>query len=219
MSHLTVEVEKRDSRGKNTNRRLRAAGQVPAVVYGGGKEPVAIQVGQRQFENLMRSAGNENAVFLLKMAGTDQSRHTMIRELQQDPINGKLIHIDFLRVVMDQAVKAMVPVEIHGLATGVKNEGGILDFVTREVEVQCLPDKIPVHLDVDVSELHIGQHLEAKDLELPEGVEILEAPERVLVSISAPKGGAEDEVDEDGDLIEKETAEPEVIKRGKGEDE
>lgn len=220
MDHLIVEVEKRDTRGKNTNRRLRASGQVPAVVYGGGRDPVALQIGQREFQNLMKATGSENAVFLLKMAGTDQSRHTMIRELQQDSITGKLIHIDFLRVQMDQNVKAMVPIEVHGVAEGVKNEGGLLDFVTREVEVQCLPDKIPTQLDIDVTELHIGQHLEAKQLELPEGVELLEAPERVLLSVAAPKGGAEDEEgDEEDDLIEKTTDEPEVIKRAKGEDE
>ena len=102
MSHLEIEVEKRETRGKNANRRTRVAGRVPAVVYGGGLDPLAIQVGRRQFEEHLRTAGSENAVFLLKLAGTGDSRHTMIREMQQDPVTGELIHVDFYRILLDR---------------------------------------------------------------------------------------------------------------------
>lgn len=217
MSHLEIEVEKRETRGKNANRRLRTGGRIPAVVYGGGLDPLAIQVGKRQFEDLLRTAGSENAVFLLKLAGTAESRHTMIREMQQDAVTGELIHVDFHRILLDRKVRAMVPIELHGTAEGVKNEGGLLDFVTREVEVECLPDKIPINLTVDVSPLHVGQHLEARQLELPEDVTLHVEPERVIVSVSGRRGGAEDEVEEEEGLLEKVTVEPEVIKKGKDE--
>lgn len=218
MSHLEIEVEKRETRGKNANRRLRSEGRLPAVVYGGGVDPLAIQIEIRTLEDLMRTAGSENAVFLLKLAGTKESRHTMIRELQQDAVTGELIHVDFQRILLDQKVRVMVPIELHGTAQGVKNEGGLLDFVTREVEVECLPDKIPVSLPIDVGPLHVGQHLEVAQLELPEGVALHVEPERVLVSVTARRGGPEDEVEEEEELLEKVTAEPEVIKRGKDEE-
>jgi large subunit ribosomal protein L25 len=216
MSHLEIEVEKREARGKNANRRLRSAGRVPAVVYGGGLDPLPIQVGKRQFEELLRTAGSENAVFLLKLAGTSESRHTMIREMQQDAVTGGLIHVDFHRILLDRKVRAMVPIELHGTPEGVKNEGGFLDFVTREIEVECLPDKIPVSIRIDVGPLHLGQHLEAAQLALPEEVALHVEPERVIVSVTGRRGGPEEEAEEEG-LLEKVAVEPEVIKKGKDE--
>lgn len=220
MSHINIEVTKRETRGKNANRRLRAAGRVPAVVYGGGREPVAIDLGKRQIEELLKTAGGENAVFLLKMVGTDQSRHTMLREIQQDPITGDLIHVDFQRVSLDEKVRVTVQIELRGEAFGVKNEGGLLDFVTRDVEVECLPDKIPPFLEVDVSDLHVGQHVEARQIGLPEDVVLHVEPERVIASLVARRGpGLEEAEEAEEGLLEQVTAEPEVIKRGKAEEE
>lgn len=211
MSDLILEVQKREPGSKNVNRRLRASGIVPAVVYGGAREPVAIQVGHRKVEELMRSTGTEHSVFLLKLEGTDKSRHTMIRELVTDSMTGQMIHIDFQRIDMDSAVRVEIPVEVHGIAYGVKTDGGLLDFVTRQVEVECLPNKIPAHLDLDVTELHVGDHVEASALELPEGVELVSEPTQVIVSIKG-KPLAELGVDEDAeDLLTAEAAEPEVI--------
>lgn len=219
MSHLTIEVQKRDTRGKNANRKLRAAGQVPAVVYGAGKDSVAIQVGKRELDDLMRTASSDNVIFLLKMAGTDQSRHTMIREMQRNAVNGELFHVDFQRVLLDQKTHASVQIHLHGEPFGVKTEGGLLDFVTREIEVECLPDKIPPHIDVDVSEMRIGQHIEVKELELPEAVELLGDETRTIVSITAKKGVAEEEAEEEEEgLLEAATSEPEVIGKGKDDD-
>ncbi|HEX9730676.1 MAG TPA: 50S ribosomal protein L25 [Thermoanaerobaculia bacterium] len=220
MSHVNIEVEKRETRGKNANRQLRAAGRVPAVVYGGAREPVAIHLGKRQIEELLKTTGGENAVFLLKLAGTEQSRHTMLREIQQDAITGGLIHVDFQRVSLDETVRVAVSIELQGEAFGVKNESGLLDFVTREVEVECLPDKIPSRLVVDVSELHVGQHVEARQLPLPAEVKLLVEPERVIASLVARRGlGLDEEAAEGEALLEQIAAEPEVIKRGKAEDE
>lgn len=144
----------------------------------------------------------------------------MIRDLQTDALTGEMIHIDFQRILMDQKVKVQVPIELAGESEGVKTEGGLLDFVTREIEIECLPNKIPQAVTLDVSPLHVGQHVEAGELELPEGVALLADAERVIVSVSVQKVVEEvTEEDEDDLLIEAATEEPEVIQRGKAEDE
>ena len=221
MSDIVLQVHEREVSTKNANRRLRTTGQVPAVVYGGGQDPVPIRVDERKVEEILKSGAGENTVFLLQLHGTDKQRHAMIKELQTDSITGEMIHIDFQRIVMDQKVRVMVPIELHGESTGVKNEGGLVDFVTREIEVECLPGEIPEHFEIDLSPLHIGQHLEAGDLELPQGVELLTEPERVLVSVSLRKKvEIEEELEEEEEmLIEAEAEEPEVISRGKAEGE
>lgn len=214
MSETTLEVHAREAAGKNANRRLRAAGEVPAVVYGAGKSAVTIRVEARKVRDLLKSASGENTVFLLELAGTGKSRHTMIRELQTDTLTGELIHIDFQRVMMDQNVKVAVPVETIGEPYGVRNEGGLLDFITREVAVECLPGKIPPHIALDVAELHVGQHVEAEELELPPGVELLEDPKRVIVSLVQRRVAKEEEEEEEAEeLLTAEAEEPEVIGR------
>ncbi len=220
MSEIVLEVHSREATGKNANRRLRASGEVPAVVYGAGQDPAPIRVRERKVEEILKTGSGGNTVFLLQLHGTDKKRHAMIRELQTDALTGEMIHIDFQRILMDQKVKVLVHIELEGEAQGVRTEGGLLDFVTREVEVECLPNKIPQSISLDVSELHIGQHIEASDLELPDDVELLLDPERVIISITAQKAVEEEtEESEDDLLLEAVSAEPEVIQRGKGEDE
>lgn len=219
MSEIVLEVHQREATNKNANRRLRASGQVPAVVYGGRQEPTSIRVAERKVEEILRSGTGTNTVFLLKLHGTEETRHAMIREMQTDSISGAMLHLDFQRIVMDQKVTIMVPIELIGEAVGVKNEGGLVDFVTREVEVECLPNQIPTHLELDISGLHVGQHVEAADLDLPEGVALHDS-ERVIVSIAMRQLADVEEVVEDEDeLIEAEAAQPEVIQRGKADDE
>jgi large subunit ribosomal protein L25 len=217
MSELTIEVEAREERGKNANRRLRAQGLVPAVVYGGGREPVPIQIPKRQLLDLMRTGGGEHAVFLLQLAGSGAKRHTMIRDMQVDPVTRAVIHIDFQRIEMSEVVRVDVPVELTGVALGVKNEGGMLDFVTRAVAVECLPAEIPGHLTLDVSELHVGQHVEARELALPAGVKLAADPLRVIVSVAHSRVAEAPAAGEEEGLIEAEKEEPEVIGRGKEE--
>jgi len=215
MSEITIEVQTRSTTGKNANRRLRASGQVPAVVYGDRKDAVAIQVDQRTIHNLLRtSEGGENSIFLLKVSGTRQSRHAMIREMQVDPVDGSMKHIDFMRINLSKRVEVEVPVELIGEADGVRNLGGILDFMTREVSLECLPADIPPRIDVDVSMLGIGDHIAAGALSLPEGVTLQGDPLRVIVAVHAPRiDEAEEEEQEEGDLIEAEGAQPEVLKQ------
>lgn len=217
MSDITLEVQSREETGKNANRRLRATGLIPAVVYGGDLDPVAIQVDRRTLHDLFKQTGGENAVFLLKLAGTDQKRHSMVRELTIDPISRQVIHIDFLRVLMTEKVKVQVPINLEGTPVGVKNEGGVLDFITREVEVECLPGDIPQTLELDVSDLEIGSHYEVKDLEVPAGVELMVELDKVVVAVAHSRVATEVEEAEaeaaEAGLLEAEEVEPELIGR------
>ncbi len=217
MSDITLEVQSREETGKNANRRLRATGLIPAVVYGGDLDPVAIQVDRRTLHDLFKQTGGENAVFLLKLAGTDQKRHSMVRDLTIDPITRQVIHIDFLRVLMTEKVKVQVPINLEGTPVGVKNEGGVLDFITREVEVECLPGDIPQSLELDVSDLEIGSHCEVKDLEVPAGVELMVELDKVIVAVAHSRVATEVEEAEaeaaEAGLLEAEEVEPELIGR------
>lgn len=213
---LNIEVQTREETGKNVNRRLRAAGKVPAVVYGGGRDTVAIVVDRKTVRDLLRD-GSDNAIFLLKRAESDQQRHARIRELQTDVITREIVHIDFQRVLMDEKLKVMVAVELEGEPSGVRNEGGVLDHVTRELEVECLPSDIPERFVYDVSKLEIGDHVEANAIEMPKGVELLEEPDRVIAAVSYADRIEVEEEDEEG-LLEAEQAEPEVIGKGKDDE-
>lgn len=222
MSDKTVVVQPREETGKNANRRLRESGSIPAVVYGAGKEPVAIKVDERLMREFLRETGSENAVFLLKLGESGKKRHAMIRDLQIDPIARQISHIDFQRILLDEKVRVTVAVTAEGTPEGVKNQGGVMDFVTREVDVECLPTNIPTEFLVDVSKLEIGDHIEAKDLDLPDDVELLTEEGRVLISISHSRVEQDvedaEEAVEGESLIEDVPDEPEVIGRGKDDD-
>lgn len=213
MSEMTIEVEQRKKTGTNSNRRLRASGQIPAVVYGAGKDSVPIHVDRKRLVEMLRRSGGDNAIFLLQLSGGGDERHAMIREMQLDPITREILHLDFQHVLMTEKVRIQVAVELSGVAYGVKVDGGVLDFSHREVHVECLPGDIPKVLVLDVNDLHLGQHLTAGDLKLPEGVELLDEPERVLVSVMHAKAEeAAAAAAAAGD------AEPEVVKKGKTEE-
>ncbi|MGH9364204.1 MAG: 50S ribosomal protein L25 [Thermoanaerobaculia bacterium] len=213
MKTIELTVEKRSTRGKNEARRSRAKGKIPAVMYGAGKPTVEVTVDRKALSDVFREGAGENAIFLLKLLGTDQSRHAMIRELQRDPLTRKTQHIDFVRVMMDTKIRVRVAIEVVGTAAGVKSEGGILDLVTREVEVECLPTAIPEHIPVDVSELAIGDLIRVGQLPSVEGVTVLEDADRVLVHVTHPTAEKEPEVAAAEAAAE--PTEPEVLKKGK----
>ncbi|MEE8137826.1 MAG: 50S ribosomal protein L25 [Thermoanaerobaculia bacterium] len=225
MKELTIVVERRAETGKNASRRLRAAGKIPAVVYGGGKEAVAIQVEKKAVSELLGGEGGENAVFLLKLAGTAKTRHTMVWELVTDPISRQITHIDFMRVNMAQKVRVSVPIELIGTPHGVKTEGGVLDFINREVEIEALPREIPPKIELEVSKLAVGDHYQVKDLELPSNLLLLSEPEKVILAIAHSRVAAtleavEAEAEEEAVLIEAEEEQPELIGRAEeGEEE
>jgi large subunit ribosomal protein L25 len=216
MAELSLEVVRRETTGKGVARRLRADGKVPAVVYGGHREAVPIVVDRKTVSDLIhKSQHGMRSIFLLKMSGTDQQRHAMIKDLQIDPISRKVTHIDFVRVVMDEVIKVTIPVRVNGTALGVK-EGGVLDFQVRELHVECLPNAIPDSIDVDVSNLGTHDYVRVSDLALPQGVKVLDDPERVVVGVTQIRAEAEPTPAE-GVAVAAEPAEPEVIKKGKVE--
>jgi large subunit ribosomal protein L25 len=213
MKTIELNVERRSTVGKNEARRSRAGGRVPAVVYGAGKPTVPVSVDRKALSDAFRHGAGENAIFLLKLAGSDQSRHAMIREFQRDPVSRKPLHIDFVRVLMDAKIRVKVAIEVVGVAQGVKTEGGILDFVTREVEIECLPSNIPAHLPIDVSELAIGDALRISQIPSIEGVTVVDDPEKVLVHVTHPTFEKAPEVAAAEAATE--ITEPEVLKKGK----
>lgn len=214
MKTIELAVERRETRGKNAARRTRSAGKIPAVVYGAGRDTVPITVNARDLSDAFRGGAGENAIFLLKLQGSDQTRHAMIRDMQRDPLSRRTVHLDFVRVLMDTKIRVRVPVEVVGVAKGVKTDGGILDFVSRDIEIECLPGNIPEKLPVDVTELSIGDALRISDVPSPEGVEIVDDAEKVVLHIAHP---SHEEVAAAPEAVEAapEPVEPEVLRKGK----
>jgi len=184
MNEVVIEVQPRSAVGSAASRRLRRADLVPAVLYSGDRDSVAIQVPRKVLLDLFKQGGHENRIFMLALAGTDQRRHAMIRELTLDPLTNQVTHVDFQRILMDRKIRVRVHLELEGTPVGVKTDGGILDFVTRELEIECLPGNIPHEIKVDVSGLHINEHLEARQVTLPDGVTLLGDADRVIASVS-----------------------------------
>jgi large subunit ribosomal protein L25 len=213
MNEATIEVQRREHTGKGENRRLRVAGIVPAVLYGAERDPVAIQVPRKTLLDLFKAGGHENRIFQLKLSGTDQTRHAMVRDMQLDPTTNEISHLDFQRIAMDKKLRVHVHIELVGTPHGVKTDGGLLDFVTRELEVECLPTAIPSEIKIDVSELRVDQHVEARELTLPAGVEYVGSPDAVVVSIKHAR--VEEEAAPAAEAVVAPAAEPEVIQRGK----
>jgi large subunit ribosomal protein L25 len=220
---IVVEVERRYETGKNAANRLRAADQIPAVMYGGGKgmETLPLKVPRKSLVGLLRKGIHENTIFKLQLKGTDQQRHVMIRDMAVDPVSRALLHVDFVRILLDRKLRVAVPVVCEGVCIGVKNEGGLLNVVTHELEIECLPADIPPSIKVDVSHLHAHESIRVSDLRLGERIQLLEAADRVVVHVGMPRA---EEVPAAATAAPVEGAaeaptEPEVIKKGKKETE
>lgn len=212
-----LEVELREPGSSNKAKRLRRAGQVPAVLYGGDRETRAIAVNPRSLIEVLRSEHGQNTILALRV-GDGAEQTALIHDYQVDPISRTLLHVDFRRIDMKIEIEVNVPVEVVGEAAGVKIDGGILDMILREVHVKCLPTDIPDHLRVDVSELNIGDVAQVSDLDVPDGVELLVDLDQTVLTIAPPTVAIEDEtVEEDEDLLGV-PAEPELIGR-EGEEE
>ena len=214
MAEVTLEVLRREATGKGVATKLRQQGKIPAVVYGGHRDPVAITVDRKAVSELIqKSEHGIRSIFLLKMGGTDQQRHAMIKDVQIDPLSRKMTHIDFVRVLMDEVIRTSVPIHINGTALGVK-EGGILDWQVRELHVECLPNAIPDTIEVDVSPLGSHDYYHVRDLKFPEGVKVLDDLERIVVGVTHAKAEV---VETPAEGAVAAPAEPEVIKKGKPE--
>ena len=191
----TLAAAVRETRGKNEARRLRRAGRLPAVVYGGTPvESQAVEVDPKALLRILHSESGANTLVDLQVEGSSSGR-VLIKNVQHDPLTETLLHVDFFRLAMDRAITVTVPVTLSGEAAGVKQQGGLLDFVTREIQVECMPAEIPEHIDVDVRELMIGDGVRLGDV--AEGVRWTPVSDRdtLLVHVTQAKTGSADEAD------------------------
>jgi large subunit ribosomal protein L25 len=210
-----LEAQPRVSGNKNDARRVRKGGKIPAVVYGAGKNAVPVSVDPRQVSRILHSASGHNTIFDLAVDG-DRTK-AMIVDWQYEPIKGALLHIDLKRIAMDQKLTVMVPIVLKGEATGVKQQGGILEQVTREVEIECLPADIPSQIEADVTELVFGKVMRVSDLPHSEKLRFLTDANQPVAHVISVK----EEVAPTAEAVATEAAaapaEPEVIKKGKQE--
>jgi large subunit ribosomal protein L25 len=218
----TLQAEKRDGRGKNEARRLRAAGRIPAVVYGTEKNKATeIAVDPKVLLRILHSESGVNTLIGLEGAGLSAGGKVLVKEYQLDPIDHKLLHADFYAVAMDKMLTVTVPVVLKGEPRGVKQQGGVVDFVNREIEVECLPADIPEHIDIDISELMLHQGIRVRDLAQDGRWKPVSEPEMMIVhvvTVKVEEAPAAAEATAAVAAPGAAAAEPEVIKKGKKEE-
>src|SRR6266536_4418078 len=215
----TLEATPRDTIGKNEARRTRRHGQVPGVLYGGaGKAATPIAVPPKALLKTLHSESGQNTLISLKLAGAGDTR-VLVKDFQIDPITHEVLHADFYRIAMDRVLQVTIPVTVHGEPKGVKQQGGILEFIRREIVIECLPADIPEHVDIDVSELMLHQGVRVRDIATNPKWKAVTEGEAMLVHVIMPKA---EEVAAPADVAAAATAtpaEPEVIKKGQKEEE
>jgi large subunit ribosomal protein L25 len=213
---IVVEGAPRELRGKNEARRLRLTGKLPATLYGGKGEAISLSVNAKQVGTILRSESGHNTLFQVDLGGKHEP--AILKDWQVDPVSGKLLHVDLLRIAMDVRMRVKVPIHTFGEPKGVKVEGGVFEIVTREVEIECLPGEIPTEFRVDVSELALNGAVRASELQIDATkMKLITEPERVLAHVVALR--VEEEKPADVAAVAATPAEPEVIKKGKKDEE
>lgn len=229
MLQAKLEVQQRDTFGKQSARDLRRKGEIPAVLYGRAQDTVSIQLNVRAFSQFLRTYG-ENVVINM-IIGEADSETVIIKEIQRHPVKKHtLVHADFIRISLDEPVTSIVPVVLEGSPPGVQ-EGGVLEFPLRHVSLHCLPMRTPTDISVDVGELDIGDSIYVSDLSLDEDVEILDEPQRIIATVSQPRVQLEEETPEleegeegegeegeEGEEAAEQPSEPEIISRRRRDD-
>jgi len=219
MQQIQITGKKRDDRGKNAMRRLRRAGTIPAVMYGGKGEAIALELQAQQLAPLFRTESGHNALLNVKLAG-ESEQLAVLKDWLVDPLHGNLLHVDLIRVAKDVRMRVRIPVHTHGDPIGVKQQGGVFEVISREVEIECLPMDIPEEFRLDVSEMGLGKALRFSDLPLdPAKMKLISEGRTVIAHVITPK--KEEEVTPEAAAAAATTtpAEPEVIKKGKKEEE
>jgi large subunit ribosomal protein L25 len=205
---ITIAATPRPARGKNEARRLRVRGLMPAIIYGTGKDPVAVAVSPKEVNKILHSDTGHNTIFDMAV-GDSPAEAVMVVDWLHHPVRGNLMHVDLLRIDLEKLLKVDVPVHINGESVGVKIGGGMLEVVNREVTIQCLPNEIPATFEIDVTELNINQAIRASDLILSASMRLLSPADSVLVHVIAPRA----------EEVVAGAAEPEVVKaKGKKEE-
>ncbi len=215
---ITVAADLRETRGKNEAHRTRRAGKIPAVVYGAHQEPVSIAVNPREILKIVKSSTGYNTIFNLQVNGNAPTP-VMVVDEQIDPLKGTLLHADLKRIDLTQRLRVVVPVHVQGEPKGVKQQSGLLDIVTRSVEIECLPDDIPEHFTMDVTELMIGQSRRASDIPLAGSIKLVSAPDSVIAHVVTHRGEEAAATPAEGAAAPAAGSEPEVVKKGKKEEE
>ncbi len=221
MAEILISAKHRPGRGKNAARRLRREGLIPAVVYGGEGENVTVAVDPKALSRVLRSEAGRNAILKLDISESGAT-NAILKGWQVDPIRENFLHADFYRIAMDVAIRVTVPIAVKGEARGVKVDGGILEVILREIAVECLPGDIPERIDVEVSELGINQAVRVSDLPVSAKVKITQDPDQVVVHVISVKEEAVATPGAAAPVAEGEAAapaEPEVMKKGKKEEE
>jgi large subunit ribosomal protein L25 len=211
MDQIVVESKMRETSGKGPNRQLRRSGKIPAVLYGHKNQTVSLEIDPKDIFRILHSQSGENTIFGLNVPGRERL-NCLIKEYQLEPISHALLHADLFEVAMDETLEVKVPVETKGEPYGVKTEGGLMDLVHRELHVECLPADIPEHIEVDVTNLKIGDMIRVSDLVVSEKIKILDDPETVVIAIEHPRA---EEVAVVAPVEGEAEVEPEVIKKGK----
>lgn len=212
MEKITLSAEKREATGKGAARSLRREGVIPAVLYGGG-DSMPIKINRKELSKFIRSTAGEQVMVNIKFSD-GEDRRALVKDYQVDPISGELLHTDFFEVSLTEELRVTVHVTTTGEPIGVKRDGGLLQHGIRELEIQCFPDKIPGHIDVDVSGLERGKSIHVSDLSLGEDIKILTDPSELIAIVSAPV--VEAAPAPAAPAVE--VAEPEVLKKGKKEE-
>ena len=212
-----VEAKSREAGDKNAARRLRRTGSIPGVLYGGGGEPKTIAVDPKQINRILHSGSGHNTIIDVSLDG--EQAKAMIVDWQHEPIKGHLLHVDLKRIAMDKVLQISVPIQLKGEAPGVKTQGGVLDFVLREIEIECLPGDIPSSIECDISQLVFGAGVRVADLARSEKVKFLTESNLLVAHVVAIKEEVAPTVEAATEEAAAGTAEPEVIKKGKGEGE
>jgi len=215
---ITIVAEPRSSRGKNEARRMRAAGSAPAVVYGAAGESVPVAVSPKEVNRILHSKAGHNTIFNLTVQG-GETTPVMIVDWQNDPIKDTLLHVDLKRIDLSKRIRVKVPVQTTGEPKGVKIQGGLHEVITREIEIECLPNDIPENFTVEVGELMIGQNVRAGDIQVPASIRLVSPADSVISHVVALKVEEEPAAAAPVEGAPPAPAEPEVIKKGKKEEE
>ncbi len=207
---VIVKAEKRDGRGKNDARRLRAAGKVPVSIYGGGGETIAAIIELKELAAILRSDSGQNTIFTIDMIG-EGTNDVIFHDRQIDALKGRLVHADLRRLSKGEKIEVTVAIHLMGEAEGLKEEGAVMNQALREIKVMCEPSKIPEFFEIDVTDLQVGESVHVSDLKVEDGVELHEDPETVVASVVVVK---EEELEP-----QLETTEPELVGKDDKEDE
>jgi large subunit ribosomal protein L25 len=214
----TLEAVARDTFGKNEARRTRREGKVPAVLYGDGKDAMPIAVEPKALLRILHSESGANTLIALKIAGGESPR-VLVKDYQLDPVTHHLLHADFYKIAMDRVLRVTVPITVTGEAKGVKQQAGILEFIRREVEIECLPGDIPEHVELDVTELMLHQGIRVREIAVSPKVKFVSDPDLMVVHVVMPKAEEAPAAADAAAAAPAVPAEPEVIKKGKKEEE